>query len=323
MFPAPTVPIIERPCPTFIEPQLATFAVAPPVGPDWLFERKYDGYRLQVHMTGSNIVCFSRSGHDLTNKLSTLLPFISTLPVQSAVLDGELCAWSEDGTTHLGQLSASLHHGGPFRLHVFDLLHLNGRDLCALPLLERKSLLSQIMPSSSHGDLVSATNYQLTDGAKLFQHMAAAGHEGIIAKRAYAPYRPGVRAPEWRKIKVTQEQRFEVIGWQTDATNTFMTSLVLAQNAPALSNNSLCLQYRGRVGTGFSVTQRLHLHQLLDQHETDRAQCAVPPHLKSARWCRGDRLGTANIRFAEISNNGVLRSPTFIGWNALPGSQMP
>ena len=88
----------------FIPPQLATFSAHPPSQDGWLFERKYDGHRLQVHLDTGRVSCFSRNGHDITDKLGSLLPGFHQLTPAHTILDGELCAWSDDNTTDLGQL---------------------------------------------------------------------------------------------------------------------------------------------------------------------------------------------------------------------------
>lgn len=137
---------------SFISPQLASFASKPPMTPGWLFERKYDGYRLQIHIDNGTVRAFSRNGHDVTAKIQTLIPALSFLGQKSLVLDGELCARSEDGTTDIGVLAASFHHGGPFRFYAYDLLSLNGTPLLDRPLLERKALLANCLsPTSPQG----------------------------------------------------------------------------------------------------------------------------------------------------------------------------
>lgn len=289
----------------FIKPQLASFAPTPPTGPGWLFERKYDGHRLQIHLDGGTVIAFTRNGHDVTAKIKSLLPALRSLAHRKMVLDGELCAWSEDDTTDLSALAATLHHDGPFRFFAFDLLNLDGESLHEWPLVQRKALLADIF-NAVPSNQICVVPFQLKDGALLFNKMASRGHEGIIAKQADGIYRPGLRTSEWKKIKVFQRVLCTVVGWQPDKTNGFVKSLILA-----IPRNS-SLSYCGRVGTGFSIAERHLLHTRLQGMECSTPALALPSKMNAGvRWCRPHLMAT--IQAAEFSNRGILRIPSYIG----------
>ncbi|SEP80618.1 bifunctional non-homologous end joining protein LigD [Devosia sp. YR412] len=287
----------------FILPQLAAFSAKPPQGAGWYYERKYDGYRLQVSITGGAVRFFTRSGIDVSEKLRTLLPALEALRFKDLILDAELCDGSENDRTDLGTLNQTFHHGGPFRLYVFDVLRLDGEDVSHLPLCRRKVLLASAIAALDGTGCVRLVPFQTAAGDALFNEMVENRHEGIIAKRASAPYLAGKRSSDWVKVKVFQEESYSVIGWQMDPAKSIVKSLLVA------SHQGDQWTYRGRVGTGWTSTGRRILLKSLEAVECETPYLAVPVR-GQVRWTDGTRK--VRVRFADISHNGILRHPRFI-----------
>lgn len=287
----------------FISPQLAAFSAKPPYGAGWYYERKYDGYRIQISITGGAIQFFTRSGIDVSDKLKTLLPALEALKWKDMILDGELCDSSEDDRTDLGTLNQTFHHGGPFRLYVFDVLRLDGEDISHLPLWQRKALLCSVTAALDLTGCVRLVPFQTSAGDELFDEMVEHRHEGIIAKRADAPYRAGKRSSDWVKVKVLQEESYSVVGWQMDPARSIVKSLLVA------SHQGNQWTYRGRVGTGWSSMGRKALLKSLEAVECSAPVLSVPVR-GQFHWADGTRK--VRVRFADISHHGILRHPRFI-----------
>lgn len=184
----------------FIEPCIPTTAKALPIGPGWLFEPKIDGWRIQVAKDGDRVALYTRNGHDIAERLPRLTDALRGLPVRSCHIDGELIADYEDRIGDLWSLQRAMAEGRENRVAVmaFDLLSLDGFDLRGLHLADRKLRLDQLVARAGL-PCVSYVHYQV-DGAGLFALMEELRLEGVVAKRAQAPYRSG-RRKEWVKVK--------------------------------------------------------------------------------------------------------------------------
>ena len=167
------------------------------------------------------------------------------------------------GRSDFSRLCAGLHTGVPLTFFAFDLVAVEGKSLVDRPLIDRKRLLEQVLCDQGQSSGVQVVEFITSNGAVLFKQMQAQGHEGIIAKRLYAPYSEGKRSPDWRKIKCIQRREFVIAGWRPDALGTGVKSLVLATFEAGR------LVYRGRVGTGFTLAERRDLHgQLLEVEQS-------------------------------------------------------
>ena len=185
--------------PRFVRPCVPTAVKLPPKGDLWLHEAKLDGWRIQIAKEGRRVRLLSRSGADLTKRLGRLATELEALPVRSAVIDGELVLADERGAPNFYALQSALSRGcdGPFSVFVFDMMHKNGADLRALPLVKRKKRLAAVI-----GDAVPAVQFvdMFDDGATLLASCAKMGLEGIVSKRRDAPYRSGP-SRDWVKVK--------------------------------------------------------------------------------------------------------------------------
>jgi bifunctional non-homologous end joining protein LigD len=286
----------------FVSPQLAQSAKALPAGPAWVFQEKYDGHRAQIAFSESRVTIYSRNGHDRTEVFESLVPDLSRLPAKSFVIDGELCVIGEDGRSDYGRLCAALSAGGPFHLKAFDLLELNGENLCAFPTRSRLNLLDRLLPSARKSLSVAET---VSNGDALLAAVRADRREGVIAKRLDAPYRPGERSADWLKIKLSARQAFVIAGWHEDAHGR-LQSLILGTMTGGR------LQFHGCVGTGFSSEERHTMRERMLACRSARPVFERSGSIRAdARWTVPGLV--AEIEYAALSANGILRHPRFLG----------
>ena len=233
--------------PGFIEPALATLAKSPPSGTNWLHEIKFDGYRLQAHIQKGKVKLLTRSGLDWTERFGKeLAKALKALPVGEAILDGEVVVEDSRRVASFAELQADLSEGRTDRMvyYLFDLLYLDGMDLRAAPLTERKRTL-QVLLDSADLALRYSEHFE-EDGRTVLNHACKLSLEGIISKRDDAAYGSG-RSRNWLKTKCSKRQEFVVIGYTPSSTSsTSVGSLALGY----YENGALV--YAGRVGTGFS-----------------------------------------------------------------------
>ena len=289
--------------PKFEEPQLATLVDAVPSGSGWLHEYKYDGYRLLI-ATGEDVAtAFTRKGLDWSDKFKALVKAAAKLPA-GCLLDGEAVALDKQGQPSFQLLQSTLKEqkGANLAFYAFDLLIDRGEDIRKLPNVERKarlaSLLEGVSPPILYGDHV------IGKGEALFKAICEQGGEGIIAKKASAPY-SGRRSRNWLKIKCIQRQEFVIVGWsESDKRKGFRSLLLGARDGGKLT-------YAGKVGTGFDARKIDELRERMDPLEVKQAALEIP---------RADRRGAhylkpelvAEIAFAEFTSDGILRHPSFI-----------
>ena len=194
--------------PEFRPPQLATLVDDVPEGDDWLFEMKYDGYRALAASPATEVRIYTRNGNDWTDTVRAAASSrCRKLTKGSALIDGEICAFNDDGRTDFSTLQDALSTGAPLVYFAFDLLEQDGEDLEKLPLIERKERLRKLLGKlrKDGADPVSPTTSSAT-AQKVFEAMCDAGQEGVIAKHADAPYRHE-RTKTWLKIKCHRSAR--------------------------------------------------------------------------------------------------------------------
>ena len=294
--------------PKFREPQLATLVDAVPSGNQWLHEVKYDGYRALVAVGGGAAKIFTRSGLDWTDKFPGIAEAAANIP-GAALIDGEIVAY-KDGKPDFSTLQEAISNGGNgLTLFAFDLLSQDGDDLAKLPQLERKERLRALLQGADATKMdgrIQFSEHVLGAGEKLFEAMCREGYEGIVSKKADAPYR-GTRTKAWLKVKCTRRQEFVIIGWTPSAAKgRGFRSLLLAVNGPK------GLAYAGKVGTGFSVTTLHDLRAKFDRLARDKAPVDVPrAEARGAKWVE-PRL-VAEIAFAEFTADNVIRHASFLG----------
>nr|WP_189522264.1 MULTISPECIES: DNA ligase D [unclassified Mesorhizobium] len=294
------------PLPTFRPFQLCTLTDDIPVGADWLFEMKFDGYRAQVAVSGSEVVVYTRNGHDWTRQFKVVLPPLRKLTKGSALIDGEIVAIDSQGRTNFSMLKTGIAAGMPLKFYAFDLLELNGGDISNQPLLERKERLAELLGEPDPDEALQFSSHIADHGEKILETMCAGGHEGVIAKRADSRY-VGDRTATWLKIKCTKRQEFVVGGYRPSDTGRGMASLILG----TYENGKLV--YRGRVGTGFTEAMRNKILAQLERRRMEKpAFSSVPLDIaRRARWVKPELV--AEVTYSEVTPDGSLRHPSFEG----------
>jgi bifunctional non-homologous end joining protein LigD len=292
--------------PAFRPVQLATLVDSIPAGEGWLFEMKYDGYRCLAAVAGDTVRLYTRSGLDWTDKFGTLVEPLRKLMIGSALIDGEICAFDEKGRTDFSTLRSVLTNGGRLEFFAFDLLEADGKDLAALPLVERKSRLEKLLARSGRKDPVQYSSHVQNHGQQVLDALCRDGHEGVIAKRSDAPYR-GERSKAWLKIKCLKRQEFVIGGWSPSTKRKGFASLLLG----TWENGKLL--YRGRVGTGFDQDTLVELdQQLAALASKERPFEAVPrDRARGVQWVKPELV--AEIAFTELTEDDILRHTSFIG----------
>ena len=299
--------------PEFVAPQLATLVREPPRGDEWLHELKFDGYRLVCHLNRGKARFWTRNGKDWTEKFPNLSAALKLLPATSAILDGEVVVVDKAGRSSFQRLQHALGRAGrgrptAFGFEIFDLIYLDGYSLTQTPLIERKALLEQLLASAKTKNTLRYSDHVAGSGAEFFKQACAFGLEGIVSKLAAAPYE-STRSRSWQKIKCLKRQEFVIAGY-TPSKKGFpgFGSLALGVYADGK------LVYSGRVGTGFSIKQRLELQQKLDRISQPKMPYAVKPKdpgLREAHWAKP--LLVAEVEFSEWTADGLIRHPSFQG----------
>ncbi len=298
--------------PEFVELQLATLVDQVPSGDEWLHEVKFDGYRALCRIDDGKVSFLTRNGLDWSGKFSALGKAAAALSCRRALLDGEVVVLDPSGVSDFGALQDALSRKDGSRLvyYVFDLLHLDGRDLTRLPLLERKQCLEGIIKSkSAAGATLRYSDHVRGQGAELFAKACASGIEGVVSKRAAASYTSG-RSRAWLKTKCSQRQEFVVVGFTDPAgSRAGFGALLLGYH-----DDQKQLVYAGKVGTGFDNATLAGLRQRLRKIQIDKAPLAeLPPtaERRGAHWVKPLLVG--EVAFTGWTRDGRLRHPVFKG----------
>jgi bifunctional non-homologous end joining protein LigD len=292
--------------PAFQQPQLATLVSEVPEGGNWVFEMKYDGYRCLAALAGPDVQLFTRTGKDWSQQFAAIAPSLAEITGGTALIDGELCAFDGKGRTDFSTLKDHLSSGDALTYFAFDLLEQDGEDLRRLPLLERKARLEKLLGKLDKTSLVQFSPHVTGNGQKVFDAICREGHEGIIAKRADAPYR-GERTRDWLKIKCAKRQEFVIAGWSPSTKRKHFASLLLG----AWEEGKLV--YRGRVGTGFNERSATDIQRQLDNlaRKSPAFEEVPRPVARGAKWVAPELV--AEIGFTEFTSDGILRHPSFLG----------
>ena len=293
--------------PKFAKPQLARLVSDAPEGDDWLNEVKFDGYRCLVSIGGGTARCYTRSGLDWTDKFAEVAEACEELDCGSALIDGEVVAAEQTGGSQFSALQDALKNGSGLRYYAFDLLSLDGEDLRNEPLMERKARLAALLESNPATRAVQYSEHVRGNGVRVLEAICEAGQEGIIAKKADAPY-AGRRNGDWLKIKCTRRQEFVIGGYSpSDKRGRAFASLLLG----TFENDDF--RYRGRVGTGFSEDAMESLAKALTASERKTAAFqSVPGQIaRDAIWVTPKLV--AEIDFTEFTRDGHIRHGSFLG----------
>jgi bifunctional non-homologous end joining protein LigD len=289
---------------------------APPQGPEWLHEIKYDGYRMHARLDRGLIQLLTRTGLDCTHKYPSIAEALSALPAKRAYLDGELCGVRPDGKTSFSMIQTASDSGnaGPLVLFLFDLLYLDGQMIASEPLLERKDYLRDLLSTSATP--LQYSDHQIGRGPEFYGKACELAVEGIISKRADAPYSPGNRGL-WVKVKCQNREEFVVVGWtDPEGTRPWLGALLLAYYDPDGR-----LVYAGRVGTGIDhaelgrLWQRLQplatAEMLLDKPPPRTNRFGSPLVLSRVHWVRPELV--VEVKYLTWTADNLLRQVVYEG----------
>ncbi len=232
--------------PDFIPPCLATLSAQGADTTGWVHEIKFDGYRIQARIASGKVTLKTRTGLDWTSKFPAVDAACEALSGHDAILDGEIASIDQNGISDFSALQNDLKNGRHDRMayYIFDLLHLDGQDLTQAPLIERKRALAAFLAELPKDSPIKVSEHFEEDGSTMIKHACNLHLEGIVSKRADAPYRSG-RSGEWLKIKCASNQEFVVIGYEpSDKRGRLIRSLLLGYY------DKDGLRYAGRIGTG-------------------------------------------------------------------------
>lgn len=297
----------REPMPKDVRPQLATRVETVPEGEDWFHEPKLDGYRLLCGKSGKKVTLHTRRGNDWTSSFPTIAEAVEQLPCSQVLLDGEAVFLNPKGLSDFQSLQNTIGRRDPHIVLVaFDLLYLDGWNLCGASLRRRKELLRLLLhdapPAVRYGDHLSGR------GAGFFREACATGLEGIVSKRADAPYRQG-RSTSWLKIKCQQREELVVVGFtEPKGSRVGLGALLLGTRSAADEP----LRYAGKVGTGFSDRSLAELRKQLNAlRRPTPAVTDAPKRMRDVHWVE-PRL-VAEVSFTEWTQEGRVRQPVFHG----------
>ncbi len=282
--------------------QLATSADKVPSGKNWIFEIKYDGYRIVSFVENGRVKMLTRNEIDYTSKLNSIAENLKQIDASNFILDGEVVCFDESGRSDFGLLQHNLKSKSKNLYYcVFDLLALNGQDLRQEPLIERKEKLEKLL-SKTATQIIYADH--TTNGAKTLAFARAHNLEGIIAKQRNAKYK-GKRCEDWLKIKCYGRQEFVIIGYTTTIKNQILSAIVLGYYL------GKSLMYAGKVGTGFTEKTKQQLIKAFQALTIKQCPLTISPKVKNVVWLKPTLV--AEIQFAEFTKDNILRQPSFIG----------
>jgi bifunctional non-homologous end joining protein LigD len=300
--------------PAFIPPMLATLVAAPFDDPDWTFEIKWDGFRVETVVDGAEVRLWTRGQQDAERYFGPFLAAPTWIAAKQAIVDGEVIALDDRGEPDFALLQARIkgrERGGvanPFLYEVFDLLYLDGRSLLDEPLEVRRSLLKDVLRADPRVRLSEDIE---GEGMAFFEAARTRGLEGIMAKDRRAPYQPGARTMAWQKIKIRPEQELVVGGWKRGlGSATDLGALLVGVFEDG------ALRYTGKVGAGFTRDSRSELLAAMGPLAADESPFDSPlprPVSKDATWLRPELVIRAE--FAGWTSDGLVRQAAYKGFD--------
>lgn len=295
----------KSPAPSSVSPMLCTLTKGPVSDPEYLFEIKWDGYRIISYVNKGKVRMDSRSALDYTKKYPPVAEALKKLK-KDIVLDGEVVVFNEEGMPDFDALQLYNGHNSPISYCVFDVLWIDGYNVMHLPLTERKEMLKKIVEGSD----VLKFSESFDDGEELYEKVLELNLEGIVAKKKHSEYLPGVRSYEWLKIPTRKRQEFVIGGWAESQNGRAFRSLLFG------AYEGKKLKWIGRSGGGYKQNEMPGILKQLKALETDESPFANPVlDTKGAvtHWVKPQLV--ANFEFATWTKSGRIRKPaTFLGF---------
>lgn len=282
---------------------LATLTDAPFDDKEWIFEDKYDGFRMVAKIEHGNVTLYSRNGKIISHNYIQVAQALEGVQ-GDAVIDGELVALDSNGVSHFQLLQNALRSKAKLRYFAFDLMFQDDEDLRGLPLTERKKRLKAVLPKHK---LVAFSRHRPASGNKFFEEAERRGLEGIMAKRAGSEYLSGARSDNWLKIKTSKRQEVVIAGFTAPKrTRPFFGALTLALREGG------SWQYIGHVGTGFSHEVLKELHGKLIKLKTAKSPFGKKTKDEAVTTWIKPKL-VAEVKFTEWTSSGEMRHPAHLG----------
>jgi bifunctional non-homologous end joining protein LigD len=303
----------RAPTPSWIGPMLATLTDQLPTQGKWVYEPKLDGVRAVIYLSGGTVRIYSRNQKLLNDAYPELVEALSEAVRGDAVLDGEIVAFdAERGITSFARLQQRMQLRDPVRarrsevavqLYIFDCMHYEGIDLTGLPLLERKSVLKDIV---WYADPIRFTPFKTAGAAAMLRKACAQEAEGIIAKRADSRY-VSARSADWLKIKCVRRQELVIGGYTAPQGARERLGALLVGHYDGKQ-----LRYAGKVGTGYDRRTLELLHErLAPLHRLTSPFSEGPIPTGDIQWVTPKLV--AEVGFSEWTSAGQLRHPRFLG----------
>ena len=289
--------------PKRLQPMLATLTDAPFDDANWIFEDKYDGFRMVAKIEDGKVTLYSRNGKIISNNYIEVAKALEGMK-RDAVIDGELVALDKNGVSHFQLLQNALRHEAKLLYCAFDLMFCDREDLRGLILIERKKRLKEILPGHK---LIAFSRHRKEDGKKFFKEAERQGLEGIMAKRADSKYLSGARTDNWLKIKTSKRQEAVIAGFTAPRrTRPFFGALALAVR----EKNGW--RYIGHVGSVFSHETLKELHAKLIKLKAAKSPFAGRVKDEAVTtWVKPSLV--AEVKFTEWTTKSEMRHPVYLG----------
>lgn len=301
---------VKAKMPTSLKPMMANSSSSVPKEPDWIFEVKWDGVRGLCFVDGKNLDVIGRSGLRMVENYPEFNSVPASLSAKQVILDGEVVAFDSQGRPSFADIQPRIAANrqnvnarmktNPVTFFAFDLLYLDGYDLRAVPLLERKRLLASIIRPNSF----MRVSDHFTDGSQLLAAAQAQGLEGIVAKVATSTYE-SKRSAAWVKIKIVSQQDFLICGYTSGERDHF-GSLALGVYEDGK------LEYSGNVGSGFNSETLSTMEKKLQKLEVAKSPFSPVPKIPGkTTWVKPELICV--VKFNHWTRDHRLRAPVFIG----------
>lgn len=296
--------------PETFSPQLATLVSEPPQG-DWLYEIKFDGYRMLARVLKGEVTFFTRNGHDWTERLPIQAKAIEALKLKDSWLDGEVVVLNESGVPSFQALQNAFDVGRSHDIifYLFDAPFLNGFDLRDSPLEERRSQLEKVLVNKENGPMRYSAVFD-ADHKSIVESACALSLEGVIGKRAGSTY-VSRRSNDWIKLKCRLRQEFVIVGYtEPQGSRNGFGAILLGVHKDI---GDLKLLYAGRVGTGFNEARLRDIYKKMHALERDTPSVSLKltsEQKRGAHWVEPKLI--CEVEFAEWTGEGILRQAAFI-----------
>lgn len=300
----------KKPFPAGVpKPMLAKLSEQVVDAGQWLYEIKYDGYRVISKINNGKVELLSRNGNSFTKAYTTIASELETVRA-NIILDGEAVIENKKGLSDFQLLQNYRTTGeGTLKYYVFDILYLDGHDITDFPLMKRKELLNEFFKNYTFTNIFNS-DYKIGNGKTLFKKYSDKGYEGIIAKNIDSTYHAGSRSGAWLKIKTTQMQEAVICGYtMPQNSRKYFGSLILGVY------DGSRLKYIGNCGTGFTDASLKELHIAFEKLKITHSSFDEIPDLKGTKgkpvWLRPELV--CNVKFSEWTQDVRLRIPVFMG----------